>query len=258
MKKKSIYISIFAISLVAILFISWGPTGHRTTAAIAENHLDRKARKQIAKILDGASLAEVSTFADEIKSDKNFRRFGSWHYVNYPKGGSYATAPKNPKGDIIVAIDSCISVLKNEKSSKVDKAFYLKMLIHLVGDIHQPLHIGHKKDKGGNTIQVLWHGKKTNIHHVWDIDMIEQWNMSYSELVENIDLKLSKKEIETIQKGSVLDWTIENRKITDEIYNSVKSGDKLGYNYSYKYMGTVKNQLQKGGLRLAKILNDIW
>jgi len=132
------------------------------------------------------------------------------------------------------------------------------MLVHLIGDLHQPLHIGHKKDKGGNTIQVLWHGKSTNIHHVWDIDMIEMWNMSYTELAANADKKLSKEAISKIQQGTTLDWAIENRIITDEIYSSVKSGDKLSYNYSYKYIGTVKSQLQKGGLRLAKVLNDIW
>ncbi len=248
------FLLVFTISIL----ISWGPTGHRTTGAIAEHYLKRKTRKAIAKILDGASLAEIATYADEIKSDKNYRKFSAWHYVNYPKGGSYASAPKNPKGDIITGIDSCIIVLKSKATSKKDKVFYLKMLVHLIGDLHQPLHIGHKKDKGGNTIQVLWHGKNTNIHHVWDIDMIATWNMSYTELAANADRPLSKKQIAAMQAGTPLDWAIENRVITDEIYATVQKGEKLSYNYSYKYIGTVKQQLQKGGVRLAGVLNQIF
>ena len=255
---KSFFKSISVFSFIALIFISWGPTGHRSTAAIAEHYLKRKAKKQINKILDGKSLAEISTFADEIKSDKRYRSFSPWHYVNYPDGGSYATAVKNPKGDLITGIDSCITVLKSKKTSKADKAFYLKMLVHLVGDLHQPLHIGHKKDRGGNDIQVRWHGKGTNIHHVWDIDMIETWNMSYTELAADADKKLSKAELAAIQKGTPLDWAIANRKIADEIYHSIKAGDKLSYKYSYKYIGTVKDQIQKGGIRLAMILNSVW
>lgn len=249
---------VFILLLLATLAISWGPTGHRTAAEIAANHLNRKAKKNIKKILDGASLAEVSTFADEIKSDKRYPAFSPWHYVNYPKGGTYATAPKNPKGDIITGIDSCITVLKDKNSSKDDKAFYLKLLVHLVGDFHQPLHIGHKKDRGGNDIQVQWHGVETNIHHVWDEDLINKWDMSYTELAKNIDTKLSKKEIEVIQQGSLIDWMKETRIITDQVYAGIKPGYKLSYRYSYKHMNTVKKQLHKGGLRLAKILNEIW
>ena len=131
------------------------------------------------------------------------------------------------------------------------------MLVHLVGDLHQPLHIGQKEDKGGNTVQVQWFGQGTNLHTVWDSKMIEEWNMSYLELANNAK-DLSKDEIKAIEKGTVVDWVDEVHEITKEVYKSAKKGENLKYRYSYDHFGTVRTQLQKGGIRLAKILNEIF
>ena len=81
---------------------------------------------------------------------------------------NYADAKKNPRGDLVTGINKCIEVLKDKNSSDVDKAFYLKLLVHFMGDLHQPMHIGQREDKGGNTIQVQWFGRGTNLHSVWD------------------------------------------------------------------------------------------
>jgi hypothetical protein len=235
----------------------WGQNGHRATGEIASQHLTKSAKRKIDKLLKGQSLAFVSTFADEIKSDKKYKEFSAWHYVNMDLDQSYETAEKNPKGDLVSGIATCISVLKNKQSSEEDKVFYLKMLVHFIGDLHQPMHIGQKEDRGGNKVQVTWFGKGTNLHSVWDTKMIEDWNMSYIELANNAK-KLSKGQIKAIQKGTVVDWVNEVHEITKEVYASVESGEKLSYRYSYDHFGTVRNQLQKGGIRLAKILNDLY
>lgn len=236
---------------------SWGPTGHRTVGKIAENNLSKRAKKKIDNILKGKSLAFVSTFGDEIKSDRKYSTFYTWHYINMPLDASYKDIVVNPKGDLVTGINTCISILKNNNSSTEDKTFYLKLLVHLVGDLHQPMHIGRKEDKGGNTIQVQWFGKGTNLHRVWDTHMIEEWNMSYLELADNADC-LSKKQIEAIQKGSIIDWVNEVHRLSNVVYASVKTGENLKYRYSYDHFGMVRTQLQKSGLRLAKILNDIY
>jgi hypothetical protein len=252
--------------LISILFFSnstkeedvfWGQNGHRITGEIAESHLSRKAKKAVDKILKGQSLAFVSTYADEIKSDKKYRKYYSWHYINMDLEDTYATAKKNPKGDLVTGINACIAILKNPKSTEEEKAFHLKMLVHFLGDLHQPMHIGRREDKGGNTIQVQWFGKGTNLHAVWDTKMIEEWNMSYVELAKNAK-DLSKKQIEAIEKGSVETWVDEVHILTKELYSSVEVGENLRYKYSYDHFGTVRTQLQKGGIRLAKTLNDIF
>jgi len=235
----------------------WGPTGHRTIGKIAEKHLTKRAKKKIDKLLKGQSLAFVSTYGDEIKSDRKYSEFYTWHFVNMPLDSQYEDTEKNPKGDLVTGINTCIKMIKDVNSSDVDKAFYLKLLVHLIGDLHQPMHIGQKEDKGGNTIQVQWFDKGTNLHRVWDTHMIEEWNMSYLELTDNAE-NLSKEQLRAIQEGSVIDWVHDTHKFSKIAYESVKVGDKLRFRYSYDHFGTVRKQLQKGGVRLAKILNDIF
>ncbi len=235
----------------------WGSTGHRTIGLIAENHLTKKASKKITSLLNGQSLAFVSTYGDEIKSDDRYDKYYSWHYVNFPIEGRYEDSAKNEKGDIIMGIDFCVKVLEDENSSQSDKVFFLKFLVHLIGDLHQPLHVGVAEDRGGNDIKVKWHYKKSNLHRVWDSELIESWNMSYTELEKN-SKHLSKEQLNSIQSGTVNDWMYDSRELVKKVYKSTKNDDKLGYKYSYENFDIVMNQLQKGGIRLAKLLNDIY
>ncbi|CAI8336815.1 MAG: Uncharacterised protein [Flavobacterium sp. SCGC AAA160-P02] len=235
---------------------AWGLTGHRVVGEIAYNHLTKKAKRNLENLINGEGLAIISTYADDIKSDKNFKKFSSWHYVNFKVGDTYETSEKNSKGDIIYAINECQRIISHPDSSKEDKVFYIKLLVHFLGDLHQPLHIGRAEDRGGNSISVKWFGKSTNLHSVWDTKMIESFNMSYSELTSNLD-KFSKKQKNAIQQGTVLDWVRESRKLAMKVYESVKVDENLSYRYMYDYFFIVKNQLQKAGLRLAKILNEI-
>ena len=133
----------------------------------------------------------------------------------------------------------------------------MKLLVHLLGDLHQPLHTGRAEDRGGNTIKVKWFRGKTNLHSVWDTKMIESYNMTYSELSNNLDY-FSKNQKEAIQKGTVIDWVNESREQAMIVYQSAKTDQNLSYRYMYDYFSTVKTQLKKGGLRLAKILNELF
>ena len=235
----------------------WSKTGHRVVGELAQEHLTKKAKKTIARLLDGQSLAEASTFADEIKADSIYRRFSTWHYVNYPMDKKYGEHPANKDGDLIIGIEKCIAVIKDPESSKKDKKFFLKMLVHLVGDLHQPMHVGRLEDKGGNDIQVQWFDRGSNLHRVWDSNMIDDYGMGYTELAVNLP-RLTAARKKAIQKGDIYDWVEESQDLANEVYETVKSGDKLYYRYSYVWWDTVEEQLQKGGLRLAKVLNELF
>ena len=254
---RLLLILLFTSSVIFANTNFWGPTGHRTAGEIAEKHLTKRTLKKIDKLLQGESLAFVSTFADQIKSDRRYDKFYSWHYVNMPIDGNYETWMKNPQGDVVSGIQHCLKILKDETSSTEDKRFFLKMLVHLVADLHQPLHVGRKEDKGGNTIQVQWFNKGTNLHRVWDEDMIREWGMSYVELADNAK-DLTKEEIKQLQEGTIIDWMNDTHKLTGKVYNSVEVGENLRYRYSYDYFPIVRTQLQKSGIRLAKLLNDIF
>jgi len=252
-----LFVCVFTFNGSAFSSEDWGRTGHRATGEIAEKHLTNKTRRAIKKLLGGESLAFVSTFADEIRSDERYKNMGPRHYVSFPFDKSYETHPKSERGDIIVAIRACISVLKNENASKEDKIFNLKMLVHFIGDLHQPLHIGIADDRGGNLFQVLWFNEETNLHSVWDTQIIESYNMSYSELVANVT-QLYEGQIRQIQQGSLMDWVNESRDLCKDVYANTESGENLEYKYMYKYVNVIRSQIQKGGIRLAGILNDLF
>ena len=120
----------------------WGQKGHRIVGLIAENHLTAKAKKNISKILQGYSLADVSNFMDEIKSDDRYRHMNPWHYCTIPDDKTYEEVGAPEEGDAIQTIQRLILELKSKKFTDEDEAFALKCLVHLIGDVHQPLHVG--------------------------------------------------------------------------------------------------------------------
>jgi hypothetical protein len=250
--------------LICFLFIpslnaraKWGPTGHRTVGEIANKHLTSKAKREIKKLLKGESLALVSTFGDEIKSDKRYDKYYTWHYINMPMEADYDVSKQNPDGDLVSGIAYCKSVIKDQNASDEDKAFYLKLLIHFIGDLHQPMHVGLEEDKGGNDFKVQWFYKDSNLHSVWDSKMIDDYGMTYSELSKNAEV-LTKDQIKELQKGSVIDWVNDTHKLSRVVYASTQAGDNLKYEYSYKFLNVARKQMQIAGIRLAKTLNDLF
>jgi hypothetical protein len=250
-----------AITLIVTLFISvnvfgWGATGHRTIGEIAERHLSEKARAAIMKLLNNESLASTSTYMDDVKSDDAYREYYNWHFVTIPTGSTYEESEKSEKGDVIAAIEKLTADLKSGKLTDEEKAFAIKALVHFVGDVHQPLHVGKPGDRGGNDETCLWHHDPSNIHRVWDSDMINTFDMSYTELADNLVREAKMEDIATWQKSNVRDWAHESMTFRDQIYDF--GNRKLGYEYSYDNLESVKLRLSQGGYRLAALFNEIF
>lgn len=257
MKKMLLLVSFLIVQIGLANDMEWSKTGHRVTGEVAEKYLSRKAKKAIDKLLNGQTLADVSTFGDEIKADRKFREFSPWHYVNFPSDKKYTDVAPSPDGDIVMGIEKSIAIIKDKSSSLKDKQFYLKLLVHLIGDLHQPMHVGRKEDKGGNDIQVQWFGRGSNLHRVWDSNMIDDFGMGYTELTATLP-RISKEQVKFLQRGDVYTWVEESQELANKVYESVQVGEKIGYRYSYDWWSTVEDQLQKGGIRLAAVLNAIF
>ncbi len=238
--------------------IAWGQTGHRVIGLIAEMHLTSNASFKIEKLLDGKSLSFVSTYADEIKSERSYSKYSPWHYVNYPLETRYDPSKRDEAGDIVLGIQQCIEVLSDKTSSIEDQQFHLALLVHLIGDMHMPLHVGRKEDRGGNDIKVSWFSKRTNLHRLWDSDLINSVNMSYTELATELNQQLSNERLMQFDSGTYLDWIEDSHKAAATIYASANEGDRLAYKYSYEYNDVLFAQLQKGGIRLARLLNQLF
>lgn len=250
---RAIFIIIYSIALSANAF-GWGQTGHRVVGQIAENHLSKKVKKQIDQILDGQTIAMVSNFMDEIKSEPKYDSLSPWHYCTIPDGEAYKGAPE--EGDVIKAITTYISILKAGNLAMAEEAFVLKCLIHLVGDIHQPLHVGNGTDKGGNDVRVTYFWQSSNLHRVWDSGIIDGKSLSYTEYVAWID-HATKPQIDQWQKDGVMVWAQESMSYRPQVYNLTED-KKINYRYDYDNIATVNLRLLQAGIRLAGILEEIY
>jgi hypothetical protein len=245
--------------IVFFLFITagfcWGPTGHRVTGMIAEKYLNKKAKREIERILNGQSLAIASTWMDEIRSDSSYDYTSDWHWVTIPDGQGYEQTVKNKNGDVIQTIERIIKELKSRKLNPKQEAENLKMLVHLIGDIHQPLHVGRGTDRGGNNIKVMWFRVDSNLHRIWDSDMIDDTKLSYTELAQSLD-EPTESQLQQWKKSTVMDWANESIELRNNVYSY--KGEKLGYEYSYRNFHHVRKRLLQAGIRLASVLNEIY
>ena len=237
---------------------AWGQKGHDVTCAIAQKHLSCKAKKEIARILDGRSIIYWSSWMDNASHTPEYSYTKTWHYKDIDAGYTYETMPEEPEGDVVTAIKAQIKALKSGALNKEAEALALKMLIHFAGDLHCPMHLAHKDDLGGNRWQVQFFGKGTNLHSVWDGGVIERsHSWTYSEWVEQLDI-CDRRQIREITQGSIDDWAKQTYEVAGQVYDATPVGANLSYDYVTQMSPVAEQQLLRGGLRLAKLLNEIF
>lgn len=234
----------------------WGKNGHRAVGDIAADYLSDNARKAVDRVLGPESMAIASTWMDEIRSDSAYDHTHDWHWVTIPDGMNYEETEKNPNGDLINAIRRMIDDLKEGGLSAKEEEEKLKMLIHLIGDIHMPLHVGTGEDQGGNDVRVEWFWDSSNLHRVWDSGMIDETQLSYTELSKSINHPTDE-QIRNWQNSGVLDWAQESMDLRPEVYDLPKN-KSINYEYMYRKYDIVEKRLLQAGVRLAGVLNEIY
>ena len=248
-----------AVLCISISCFSWGLTGHRIVGEIAQSHLTKKARKELSKLIGEQTLAWWANWSDFIKSDTNYKYADKWHYVDLPghmqKDAFIEGLKKLPGENLYTQITAMVQQLKDKSLPIGKRRFALNFLVHLVGDLHQPLHVGRDEDEGGNKIVVYWFNKKTNLHTVWDSEFIESQHYSYTEYAKLLNIA-SKEQLREWQSGSLEDWFYESHVLSDSIYDASPTESKLSYQYNFRFQHTLNQQLLKGGIRLAKLLNE--
>jgi hypothetical protein len=255
--------------LIAFLFLyiphrsfAWGMTGHRIVGEIATSYLSSKAAREIKKILGNESIAMASNWPDFIKSDTNYKYLDAWHYIDIPKTGDNAKLAaafkKDTSANALNRLDFLVTQLKNKDLPQNEKLMYLRLVIHIVGDIHQPFHVSADGDRGGNDIKVLWFNDPSNIHSVWDSKLIDFQQLSYTEYTKaiNYTTPMQKK---LWQQSSITDWLSESYQVSEVLHNELREpNQKLSYVYNFNHLKTLNEQLLKGGVRLAGLLNQIF
>ena len=252
-------LSIALALLLPAMALAWGPKGHDTVAYIAEKHLSKKALKKVTAVLDGHSLVYVANWLDNASHTDEYAYTKTWHYVNVdPEEGTYAESKKDSAGDAVVAINTLVENLKSGELTPEEERVQLMMLIHIMGDIHCPMHAGRKSDRGGNGTKVKYFGSQKKLHSVWDSEIVEsahRWG--YSEWQEQVD-RATPKQVQAYMQGTPNDWIEETVVLANDIYENSATGTNLSYDYVAQYAPIIEEQLLKGGIRLAKLLEGIY
>ncbi|MCH5240129.1 MAG: S1/P1 nuclease [Muribaculaceae bacterium] len=247
------------IGMYALTALGWGQKGHDVTVYIAENHLTPTTYATITELLDGKSMVYWANWLDNASHTPEYAYSKTWHYKNIDDGYDYEEAPLHPNGDIVRAIYQQVNILQNPTSSKSDKQLALKILEHLMGDLHQPMHMGHASDLGGNRWTVNYFGRDSNLHSVWDSSLPEsahKW--TYTEWNNQINRADPAEAALIIANGTPEKWGEETFEICKSVYTLTPEGTKISYDYVANWTPVIENQFLKGGLRLADILNSIF
>jgi nuclease S1 len=236
--------------------LPFGLEGHRIVAEIAQRHLTEAARGRAIALLGGDDLARVATWADEYRGTPEGRWTASWHYTTLPVGQHYAYTPDDGNTDIGEAIRDQEAVLADPSRPRAERIAALKFVVHFLGDIHQPLHVGRLGDRGGNDVKVQWFGKQTNLHRVWDSGIIRHQELSYTEFVDFVD-RVPAEEVVRWQADPVEVWAAESQELREVAYGPLGDSEEpsLGWDYRNEMAPLLDRRLVQGGIRLAGVLN---
>lgn len=263
---KQVYVAIITFFVLNISPLTeafaWGTTGHRVIAEVAERNLNRKTKNRLFLLIGKQKLAYYANWPDQLKSDTTDKwkhTTSNWHYINLTPNLSRSTfedSVRNYKKESVYdRIPYVQQKLRDHSLSNKERIDYLAFLVHFMGDMHQPMHVGRYADLGGNKITLNWFGHPTNLHKVWDTDLVDFQKWSYTEYATVIDV-VSINEKKQIMSGNRLDWLFESYTLANDIYAHAAVGDNLSYSYPYKYSDKMNLQLLRAGLRLARILNE--
>jgi hypothetical protein len=248
MKQNLITFTLLIFVFSSTETLAWGHKGHALVAEVAFKYLDAKTKENVLNYLDGMSIEEASNWMDAMRSDKSYNYMKPYHYINFERGNGVTEL----SGDnIINVLNKTLKDLDNIKSLSNDeiktRLFYL---FHLIGDLHQPLHVGYKDDKGGNSVQISFFGRNGNLHSMWDTDIIEYKNLTLAD-----ELKLNTyqtSELAAIKQIDITGWAKGSRSYLKTAYNlnDVKISDM----YVDAVYPIIQQQILKAGLRLAAVL----
>ena len=255
---KKIILLLLAIFMLAspIKSYSWGRKGHEIVAEVAFHYLSDSTKSEVMHYLGKTSIEDAANWMDEMRSNDYYNYMRTWHYVNIEKGESYT--PSVTDRNILIILNSAIAELRNYRTMKdKDVKERLYYIFHLIGDLHQPLHVGYGIDKGGNTINIsfMFKNRGSNLHRAWDTDIIEQKNIQLDSVLQ-VEKKYTSEELKDFKQIKIMEWTNESRSLLDSIYEF--KDNFLDPAYVEKNTPIIESQLFLAGIRLTAILEKIF
>lgn len=255
---KKLFITSILFIVVSISNYAYDVTGHRTVADVAYSNLSANAKKQVDDLLGKRGIIYLSAWADDMRNDSTYAYSYNWHFQNLADSMIVQDLQKlweNPTSQgehLFYAIQKMIKRLIKDKND----AEALKFLVHFVGDLHQPYHLGRAEDRGGNDIQTKWFSLNIKVHQLWDRELIAHQAYSYSEYSQYLQDKYAKQNSE-IKKTSILQSIEAVYNLRKELYTYDYTKIRY-YEYNFMYKDKLDEMLYRAGIQLGNILNEIY
>ncbi len=237
----------------------WGREGHEIIVMLAENYMLPETSNRMRKLLAPQSLEAASAWADEYRT--RHRETAAWHYINIPLMDSVLDLGREcAHGDCVVAKTEEFTTILNDPGADRDaKAQALKFVIHLVGDLHQPLHDEDNGDKGGNSRRVIFGGRLDNLHWVWDAGLLQHMTRDPAALAALLKARITARDQQAWEKGSIEDWVMEGHQLAQAVaYGDLPTNENpasITAQYERQADAVIKLQLERAGVRLAYLLD---
>ena len=212
----------------------------------------------------GESLADASTWADE--HNRDIRGSTSWHFVNVPIWAKrYDPRDCPPRGCVVSKIAEFKATLLDHNAPLARRRTALRFLVHLVQDLHQPLHVADRNDRGGNSLQ-LRYGRydNSNLHQVWDSGLFFRAFRNEDELMRHLEALAKQPEARDWHKGRTEDWANESLLVGRSAYRipgsqmTLRSGDSIGKEYERENLPKAADRLARSAVRLAAVLEEVF
>lgn len=234
----------------------WGPLGHRVVAEVAMSRLSAAVADETRRLLGGQTLADVANWADEVRRD--LPATAPWHYVDIEITDTSYVPTRDCKDDacIIAALNTQIAVLADRRRSDADRATALRWVVHLVGDIHQPLHAGERGDRGGNDIKITFNGSRTNLHALWDSGLLLSYGQAEGEITREILDEIGRRnDLKTIIATAPAQWAMASHDIArDVVYRNLPASLDITPAYADAARPVIRECLLRAGVRLAAVV----
>lgn len=291
MTRNSMLVIITALLLCPGLSFAWGDEGHEIVGRIADHYLTPPVRKRVALLLAqdqshltrSSDIASEATWADKFRdSDRSsggnhHRQTGQWHYINielthpdidaacfhHPGLADGRAASDGPSADCIIdKIEQFRRELHASVTPPSERLLALQFLLHLVGDLHQPLHAADNQDRGGNELRVRSPPHRPgNLHHYWDTVFVEEMGSQSEELSQRLIEGITEPQRRSWSAGSATDWAHQSVEIAKtQVYGKLPPAGTGNYLLDADYVTNatrvVAQQLQRAGVRLAWVLNE--
>lgn len=265
--RRLLTLSAIVVALAPAPASAWGKTGHRVIGAIAARLVGRHTRREVRRLLGPEGLAEASTAPDFERSNPDpfwQKEAGPYHYVTVPPGRTYPEVGAPAEGDAVTALARFAATVRDAHAPLADRRLALRFVVHIVGDLQQPFHAGNGSDDGANKVKVRFFGAETNLHAVWDSGLIDQEQLSYSELARWLAARITPAERRDWATTDPRVWIAESVAIRDRAYppaggkTDADGRPLLGFDYVYAWTATRDLRLEQGGVRLAAYLDALF